>query len=195
MNTPRAGIVALAATVLWFGPAQATDVRPYLEGHVGAAISSDGTFGGKTISYDPGLVAGGALGLDFDLLRVEANIDYRRADISKYGANNVNGDLQILSYMVNGHLIAPVAFPVKPYVLGGVGFATAFISNFAGSPGGEQSNTRFAYELGAGFGYDIQRNVTLDVSYRYFGTSDFDFSGTRLDYSANNILFGVRYSY
>jgi opacity protein-like surface antigen len=195
MNTIVSSIAALVVTVLWFGPAQATDVRPYLEGHVGAVISSDGDFGSTTISYDPGLVAGGALGLDFERLRVEATIDYRRADMSRFNSHSVSGDLQLFSYMVNGHLVAPVAYPVKPYVLGGVGFATAFISNFAGSPGGEQSNTRFAYELGAGFGYDIQRNVTLDVTYRYFGTSDFDFNGTRLDYAANNVLFGVRYSY
>ena len=175
--------------------AQAADVRPYIEAHVGAAIGNDSDVGSSKVSYDPGLVAGGALGLDFEMLRIEANIDYRRADISKFSTNNGNGDLQLLSYMINGHLVAPLPYPLKPYLLGGVGFATAFVNNFAGAPSGRQSNTRFAYEVGAGIGFDIKRNVTLDMNYRYLGVSDFDLSGTKFSYSANNVLIGVRYSY
>jgi opacity protein-like surface antigen len=174
---------------------QAADVRPYLEAHVGPVISGDSDMGISKVSYDPGFVAGGALGLDFELLRIEANVDYRRADISKFASNNVNGDLQLITYMVNGHLVAPIPFPVKPYILGGVGFATAFISDFVGSSTGKANNTKFAYELGAGIGYEIKRNVTLDVNYRYLGTSDFDFKGNKFSYSANNVLFGIRYSY
>ena len=188
-------ITAVFFTVLCCGSAHATDVRPYLEAHVGAAVSSNGDLGTKSVSYDPGFAAGGAIGLDFELFRIEGNIDYRRADISKMDSTSVSGDLQLLSYMVNGHLVAPLQSPVKPYLLGGVGFATAFISDFAGLPSGKQSNTRLAYQLGLGIGYEIKRNVTLDANYRYFGTSDFDFNGTKLNYSANNVLFGVRYSY
>jgi opacity protein-like surface antigen len=173
----------------------AADVRPYVEAHVGAVFGSDNDFGTGKVSYDPGVVAGGAIGLDFDVLRVEANVDYRRADIAKYLSSNVNGELQLLTYMVNGHLVAPLKFPVKPYLLGGVGFATAFVSDFAGSPSGKQSNTRFAYELGAGIGFEIKRNVTLDFNYRYLGVSDFDLKNTSFSYSANNVLFGVRYLY
>lgn len=173
----------------------AADVRPYLDAHVGAVVTVDSNLGNGKVSSDPGFVAGGAIGLDFELLRIEANIDYRRTNISKFASNNVNSDLQLLSYMVNGHLVAPLPLPVKPYLLGGVGFATAFISDFAGSPAGKQSESRFAYELGAGIGYELKRNVTLDINYRYFGTSDFDLKGNKLSYSANNVLFGVRYSY
>jgi len=185
----------LLLSVLSTKLAQATDVRPYFEAHAGALISDDSTMAASKVSFDPGLVAGGAIGLDFELLRIEANVDYRRADISKFASNSVNGDLQLLSYMVNAHLVAPLQSPVKPYILGGAGFATAFISDFAASPSSKQSNSRFAYELGAGIGYDIKRNVTLDMNYRYFGVSAFDFKGTKFSYSANNVLFGVRYSY
>lgn len=188
-------IAALLLTSVSAHVAHATDVRPYLEAHAGAVVGNDSTMGSGKVSLDPGFVAGGAFGLDFDLLRIEANVDYRRADIAKYASIATNGDLQLVSYMVNGHLVAPVPYPVKPYLLGGVGFATAFVSNFAGSPSGKQSNTRFAYELGAGIGFEIKRNVTLDMNYRYLGTSDFDFSGTKFSYAANNVLFGVRYSY
>ncbi|MBK5276852.1 MAG: porin family protein [Desulfuromonadales bacterium] len=195
MNKILVSIVVMFLAVLCSNHVYATDVRPYLEAHVGAVFSADSNLGTDKVTYDPGLVAGGALGLDFEFLRIEANIDYRRADISKVSSNNVNSDLQLLSYMVNGHLVAPLQFPVKPYLLGGVGFATAFVSDFAGSSSSKQSNTRFSYEVGAGVGYEIKRNVTLDINYRYLGVSDFDFNGTRFSYSANNVLFGVRYSY
>lgn len=118
----------------------AADVRPYLDAHVGAVVTVDSNLGNSKVSSDPGFVAGGAIGLDFELLRIEANIDYRRTNISKFASNNVNSDLQLLSYMVNGHLVAPLPLPVKPYLLGGVGFATAFISDFAGSPQGSKVN-------------------------------------------------------
>jgi opacity protein-like surface antigen len=173
----------------------ATDARPYIEAHVGPVIGNDSTLGPGKVTFDPGFVAGAAVGMDFELLRIEANVDYRRAKISKYSSIPASGDLQLASYMVNGHLVAPLPYPVKPYLLGGVGFATAFMSNFATLPGGRQNSTRFAYELGAGVGFDIKRNVTLDVNYRYLRTSDFDFSATKFSYSSNNVLFGVRYLY
>jgi opacity protein-like surface antigen len=188
-------IACMLLTSLCTTFAHATDARPYIEAHIGPVIGNDSTLGPGKVTFDPGFVAGAAVGVDFELLRLEANVDYRRANISKYSSITSSGDLQLASYMVNGHLVAPLPYPVKPYLLGGVGFATAFMSNFRALPGGGQNSTRFAYELGVGIGYDIKRNVTLDMNYRYLGTSDFDFGGTRFSYSANNVLFGVRYLY
>lgn len=168
---------------------------PYFDVHAGPVVTSDSDAGSSTVSYDPGIGAGAALGLDFEFMRLEARVDYKQADLEKFGSTDVTGALSLWTYMVNAHLVAPVDFPAKPYVLGGAGFATADIDNFTGSPAGDASDTTFAYELGGGIGYDIKRDVTLDVSYRYLKASDFEFNGTNWSYSSNNVMFGVRYSF
>jgi len=195
----RKGIIVCSAVAVLAGGtvAQAKDVRPYFSLEVGAAVNADGKgdSGDPAVSYDPGLAAGGAIGLDFEAGRIEAEVAYRRSGISEIGGVSINGSgkLQVLSYMVNGYLTAPVQSALKPYLLGGVGFATGFLSSVGGST--SATSTQFAYQGGAGIGFDIKRNVTLDASYRYLGTSDFSFNGDKLSYGSHNMLFGVRYTY
>lgn len=189
------GFAAAAVVLLGALNAQADDVKPYIDVHVGPVITSDSDVGSSTASYDPGIAAGFAVGLDFDLLRLEAKADYKQADIEKFGSANVTGNLSLWTYMIDAHLVPPIDFPAKPYILGGVGFATADVDDFTGSPVGAQRDTKFAYEIGGGIGYDIKRDVTMDVSYRYLKASDFEFDGTSWSYSSTNVLFGVRYSF
>jgi opacity protein-like surface antigen len=98
--------------------------------------------------------------------------------------------MQLMSYMLNAHLVAPVKFEAKPYLLGGLGFATAYVDKPS-----KGNDTKLAYEVGVGIGLEVKRNLALDFSYRYLGASDFDINGAIMPYSSNNILLGVRYSY
>lgn len=50
----------------------------------------------------------------------------------------------------------------------------------------------FAYQVGAGVGYALTPQVTLDVKYRYFATADPDFDGTDMEYASHNIYAGIR---
>ena len=189
-----AAIVALVTA----GTAHAKDVRPYFTLEVGAAVNSESTVTGDVkSSFDPGLAAGAAVGLDFEAVRIEAEFGYRKSDISEVKALGVtatpSGNLQVMTYMVNAYLVAPLDSPLKPYLVGGAGFATGSLSSILGLP--SANDTKFAYQGGVGVGFDIKRNITLDASYRYLATSDFSFNDDKWSYGSHNMLFGVRYSF
>ncbi len=48
------------------------------------------------------------------------------------------------------------------------------------------------HPFGFGAGYAINEKVTLDMKYRYFGTSDPDFDGVKAEFSSSNIYAGIR---
>ncbi len=184
-----ASVLLLLITV---SKSYALDVRPYFDLHAGAIAANDSDLNSNSkVSYDPGLVTGGAIGLDFELLRLEVNVDYRRASISQIDSAPVSGTIQLINYMLNAHLVPPLQSPVKPYILLGAGLATAMVDN----NNNKERDTKFSYEFGAGLGFDIKRNVTIDINYRYMGTSDFNLNVNKLSYTTNNVLLGVRYSY
>jgi len=70
---------------------------------------------------------------------------------------------------------------VTPYVGGGlgVGFIKTEVYNKSAGPGGDgfdgiyspftKTNTNFIWNLGAGLGYDINENWTVDFGYRFVG--------------------------
>ena len=61
----------------------------------------------------------------------------------------------------------------------------------------------FAYQLAAGVGYVISKQITLDLGYKYFATAkpEFEFSAgfgggkVEAEYSSHNIFLGLRYSF
>ncbi|KAF0215514.1 MAG: hypothetical protein FD174_4108 [Geobacteraceae bacterium] len=141
------------------------------------------------------------LGLDFGVGRVEAEVAYQRNDIDKIeesgSEERIDGNLQVVSYMVNGHLNVPLNVPVKPYITAGVGFATADRSELKQKVvkvGDAVKSTKFAYQAGIGVCYDLTTHITLDGSYRYL-VADFDFTGSSFEYGSHNILLGVRYNF
>jgi len=104
--------------------------------------------------------------------------------------------------------------PIKPFVGGGIGFAHATldynltantgISNsayglfgtggYAYAGNGEESDWGFAYQLGAGIGYDLGNGLMLSAQYRYFNTSGMDLSpGGQIDVDleSHNFLVGI----
>jgi len=44
---------------------------------------------------------------------------------------------------------------------------------------GSEDDTVFAYQIGAGAGYAVNKNITIDLKYRYFATEDPDFEGIK----------------
>jgi opacity protein-like surface antigen len=152
------------------------------------------------ISYDPGYAFGGILGYDFGMLRLDAEIAYRDNDIDIVGLP-ADGSVSALSYMINGYFDIPTHLAVKPYLGGGVGFATvsfndASISGLASVA--DDSASVFAYQLSAGLGFEINHTTTLSLGYRYFGTEDpkmADTSGASFttEYQSHEINIGIRF--
>jgi opacity protein-like surface antigen len=90
--------------------------------------------------------------------------------------------------------------PVTPYIGGGAGFAALHLEDTFVNTGlfyQEDDDTVFAYQAGAGLEIALNRRVSLDVGYRYFGTSRAEFNEnfiteTSLKYESHNAAVGVR---
>lgn len=199
----------------------------YFSGFIGTSIARDTdafttdyyyseTYDRK-ISFDPSLNLGIAGGYDFGPARMEAELSYKHADME--GIKNISGDdtatyrnpdgsLGAFSFMCNLFFDIPTNSPVTPYVGGGVGFSTVYISDtHATSMSGstptkahlydESDDTVLAYQFGAGVEVALNRKLSLDLAYRYFGTDSatFDFdtvSDTGIKFRSHNATIGLR---
>ena len=88
---------------------------------------------------------------------------------------------------------------LSPLLSAGIGLAKVKINDFV-VPGSGLSNWSnddmvFAYQAGAGIGYDLSKSLTISAKYRYFGTADLEFDTTDADFSSHNIMLGVALSF
>jgi len=173
---------------------------PYVGLSAGAAfltdsdIEVDGDEFEDAIEYKTGFAVNGAVGLDGDMYRVEGAIGYQVNDWdTMYGIelpDDEDVEVAILSFMANGYLdIEMPSAPVTPYVMAGVGLANVDIKFEDES----EDDTVFAYQLGAGIGFEASPNVTLDLGYRYFATSDVEpEDDVEVSIASHNVMAGVR---
>lgn len=184
--------------------------QPYLSGSVGAFMPTDSDLSSPffasegiasaEISYDTGMALSLALGQDLDSVRVEGELSYKTADMDKLsatgffgesGSGPIDGDISSLSVMCNAWKDIKTGGTVTPYVGLGIGFAKLD----AELEGESESDTVFAYQLGLGLGIALQENLILDLSYRYFATSDPDFDGLEAEFASNNVMAGLRMNF
>jgi len=213
-------MVAVLALVLISTSAHAADKGMYVSGNVGLSIipELDQEIAGTlvtTADFDVGFRISGVVGYDFGAFRVEGEIGYRTNDaddgtIVGLGPGPINGDISTLSFMVNGYFDYHSAFPSLLHYVGvGLGVASidADISNPLLAPFPQivdDSATVFAYQLIAGLGYNVSPTTTITADYRYFATTDPEFtpgnafSGSpdlESDYSNHSINLGVRVTF
>lgn len=179
--------------------------QPYIGVNLGSSITTDSSLSQNnmlpgTMSYNTGLVLSGTVGLDFGILRGELEAGYRNSDVNEFSQAGikriVSGSADLMNYMVNGYVVAPFVFPVKPFVMAGFGLATMHTGEVkeVGVPNRPSAtNTQFAYQVGLGVTYDVLSLIALDAGYRYLGASDFDLNGTKAGYGNHNFLLGCRY--
>lgn len=196
-------VVLLTGILVCFStPAMSEDGRPYVSAHLGMTQTSDsdlsdsGTTG--DISFDSGYALGAAVGTDLGRGRIEGEIAYKAADIDEVtidglGSASINGDVSALTFMVNGYYDFDTSSGIKPFVMGGIGMASLAIES--SDIGADEDDQVFAYQVGAGIGIDLSKQATLDLSYRYMGTSDPDFNGTEATYDSHNFLAGMRFNF
>lgn len=166
------------------------------------------------VDFDPGLYLGGTGGYDFGFLRLEGELSYKYSEIDSITASdgfrfgNPDGNVGVFAMMANAFVDLHNKGPVTPYVGGGIGFANLHLSDTfgtdltdAGSPERvflypEDDDTVFAYQAGAGIGIALNRRLTLDIGYRYFGTSKGRFGDgfdtAELRFESHNAAVGLR---
>ncbi|TXH04815.1 MAG: OmpA family protein [Nevskiaceae bacterium] len=160
--------------------------------------------------FDPGYVGGITGGYAFaNGLRPELELNYRYDNLRSIGGSkNVDGVEKAYSAMGNlwydfksDHgLLATL----HPYVGAGIGYVRPTVDAFRTPSGGpvafDGHDNVFGYQLGAGAGYDLTRNLTLSLDYRALRTLKADFNappaGTASDrYQTQSVMLGLRYSF
>ena len=161
-----------------------------------------------------------AFGLKAGYLRaeVEGNAtsttkETRQFNTENYSdVTNTTSRINTSSVMFNTYLELPVDFPLRPYVSAGAGIG--HIKGKFKSRSGEHkdqvtttsvSGNHFAWQVGAGLAYEISRDWSVDLGYRFMNLGHVnknikDYSETgalelgkiRLDAKIYNVYFGVR---
>jgi opacity protein-like surface antigen len=140
-------------------------------------------------TYDAGWGIGGAFGVAIDNgLRLENELVYRQAK-----AKPAN-DTWTLGWLVNIWWDARNSSPVTPYFGGGFGFGRGHVA----SPGPvDNSGSGIAYQAGGGIDVRLDRRLSLDIGYRYYGLADL--SSNRgvgsVDLTGSSIMAGIRYKF
>ncbi len=204
MKKTFTSMVAALLVFLASAPLAHAAATPYvsLSAGVGFLADSDAEVDDEefedVIEYKTGFAVNGAVGLDGDMYRVEGALGYQANDWDAFIGFDLDDDAEaetsILSFMVNGYLdIEMPAAPVTPYLMAGAGVANVDLD----IEGESDDDTVFAYQIGAGVGFEVSPNVTVDIGYRYFATSDVNFEeffDDDADFSvaSHNIMAGVR---
>lgn len=131
------------------------------------------------------------------------------------GSGSFDGDLETWSFLFN--IWYDFDFgdsPIHPFVGGGIGVAHASLDYQLGATGiptgtaglfaantsvsyrgnGEATDWGFAYQLGAGLGFELGNGMMLSAQYRYFNTSAMDLSladQIEVNLESHNFLVGL----
>lgn len=170
-------------------------------------------------SYDPAIGFGLVFGKTYpNSLRLEGDLAYRNNDLDAFEEAGeiigADGDITALSFTLNTYydLVNPSRF--TPYFGAGLGGAYVNLdARLIPEPGDlvfSDEALGFAYQLGAGIACRINRQVSLDLGYRYFSTlglkfkdqdvTTIDDAGNLLnrfetDYSTHSVSLGVRLAF
>ena len=123
----------------------------------------------------------------------------------------MDGNLGVFSLMCNGFFDIHNASPLTPYFGGGIGFATLYLSDTFGTDTRGSTVTRtdiylndsasvFAYQVGGGVAIALDQFLSLDLGYRYFGTTKARFDSNwdqsvRLKPESHNATVGLRFTF
>lgn len=151
--------------------------------------------------FDLGWAASGAVGYGFgNNFRLEGEIGYQQSDGDNQTFMGITHDtssaeINMWSFLANAYYDFTNSSPFTPYVSAGLGLAKIEVSN------AEDDDGVPVAQFGAGVGYAVSKQVTLDLKYRYIislSDPEFEFSSPSLSYTAeaevasHNVLLGVR---
>jgi opacity protein-like surface antigen len=192
-------------------------VRPYIGIFAGCPVTHNtkltDTSGTVDTVFDPGILGGLVVGASTDTdwgyninrLRIEAEASYRTNELKKISdglgnSTTVKGTFSVTNFMLNGYLensnFMTKEMPVSLFLTAGVGAAMGTITEISYSGStlvASGKNTQLAYQGGAGIGSELTRNILIDLTYRYMGTTPFKFSAVSADYGSHNVQIGARY--
>ncbi|MEX2524455.1 MAG: outer membrane beta-barrel protein [Gammaproteobacteria bacterium] len=185
----------------------------YAGAHGGVAMMEDSEITDSTVpgvqvdlGFDEGLTASGVLGLRSDQYRSEVEFSYMKNDLDNINVQGLNvdpatiglsGDVTALMGFVNAYYDFDLGNNIRPFVGAGVGFARIKADGALQGVPLDFSNkdTNFAWNAGAGIGYMVSEQVTLELRYRYISSSDPEFDTTTSTFASHNFTAGVRFEF
>jgi opacity protein-like surface antigen len=121
--------------------------------------------------------------LELEYLYLNPDIDRKVLESRGIGFTAIEGDLDMNSIMFNFILKYPEGI-IHPFIGGGLGFSyvdftrkkIAKISGITSTYSNSYDDTAFAWQLLAGVNFEINKHLSVDLTYRYFMTnSEYDY--------------------
>lgn len=163
------------------------DVGPYISGAVGIGFPEKAKIDGDKIDLDEGVVLNGAIGYNFGTARLEGAVGYQKHDLSD---DDYDDDISLLTVMANAYLDFDTGTEVRPYIMGGAGLAHADMSWTS------DNDDVFAWQVGAGVGFKVSDQTTLDIGYRYLKPNKIDVGDSyEARWAVHNVMVGLRYQF
>lgn len=145
-------------------------------------------------THEAGFAPSGAIGVYSGPLRGEVEYTYQSsADLIKEGYDN---DILTASFhrvMANGYLDLNVTRNVIPYLTAGAGIARHNVEVLEE----KISGSNFAWNVGAGFGLRLTRNVTADAGIRYvdLGKVEYNEGKNEMTFDTVETYAGLRFMF
>ncbi|MEP2380558.1 outer membrane beta-barrel protein, partial [Parasphingorhabdus sp.] len=191
--------LALASTAL-ASPALARDGQWYVGVEGGAMLVEDITsdIGAATdaaeVDHDTGYDIGGIVGYDFGGFRLESEVAYKSAAATQIqvgapgvdsggtgptsrpftGTSAINGEVNSLSFMLNGLLDFGDDDGIQGSVGGGVGVARTEVTNILANAFLDDSDTGFAWQVIAAVRAPLSDSWDVGLKYRYYNADKVD---------------------
>jgi opacity protein-like surface antigen len=201
MKKTFSAIIGLFMLLMLPGVSLSATPGTYVSGQLGVTFLNGSNYSEMvkygTIEFKPGYAVGIAGGYNFGMLRVEGEIGYQKNDMdtasdcsgSTCVSGNISSDITALSFLINGYFDFVNSSRFTPYISGGIGMANLDykIENWS------DYDSVFAYQVGAGIAYAINKHFTIDLKYRFFATEELKTTiGT---FESHNVYLGVRYNF
>jgi len=175
----------VAAFLLSTSPAFASGAYVSAYGGINWDSVNDASF----VKDNNGSVVGLTVGKDVPAiphLRVELDLSSRSNDVDLFNGF-INIQHETTALLANAIYDLPVSWVVKPYVLGGVGYAknSATVENVSLI---SVESSGVAWQVGAGLNYQISEGTKVGVGYRYLNTPEINVLNTELSDGVNQSL-------
>ncbi|UZJ41051.1 outer membrane beta-barrel protein [Prosthecochloris sp. SCSIO W1101] len=218
-------LMVFLVAVMWSAPGFSAD--KYVSGNIGITWMSDTEIddiigladafdADAELGFSSGLALFGAFGCDYGDYRIEGELGYQNNDVDSLdlfipdyynqgedsadldGTADLDGDITVLSLLVNGYYDIDLGGGVELSPTVGVGVAQVSMDDVtfddldSGDIALDINETTFAYQAGIGLGIPVADNIMLDARYRYFATTDFTMLVVDTNIESHSALLGLR---
>ena len=171
------------------------------------------------LTTDTGFGLDAAVGHAWGNLRLEGEVSWSRLEVDELKLDESpnlevdvewGGEVSALGLMANGWYDIDTGTQWVPYIGGGLGaarveFGLGATGTITDLDDGEvtthdgsittSKDWVFAYQIGAGVGYRVSDTAVVQLGYRFLGTGEGDFDGTKEKLQIHRVSVGVRYRF